>query len=112
MPAKPARRTTTSLPDPACDAAFTRVIKDGPSQILDVGRRTRNISPALRRALIVRDGGCTEDGCDMPLDRCEVHHVIPWQDGGPTNLDNCELKFRRDHIRAHEQLAREKKRGP
>ena len=47
-----------------CDAAFTRVIKDGPSQILDVGRKTRNISPALRRALIVRDGGCVEEGCD------------------------------------------------
>jgi hypothetical protein len=48
----------------------------------------------------------------MPPDGCEVHHKIPWQDGGPTNLENCELKCRRDHIRTHERLAREKKRGP
>ena len=93
-----------------CDAAFTRVIKDGKSQVLDVGRKTRNISPALRRALIARDRGCTEDGCDMPPDGCEVHHKIPWQDGGPTNLENCELKCRRDHIRTHERLRKE--RGP
>jgi len=50
----------------ACDASISRIITHGPSQILDVGRRTRTISPALRRALVVRDAGCVHPGCDRP----------------------------------------------
>ncbi len=50
----------------ACDASISRIVTDGPSQILDVGRRTRTIGPALRRALVVRDGGCVHPGCDRP----------------------------------------------
>src|SRR6266511_4267087 len=37
-----------------------------PSQLLDLGRATRAVSPALRRALAVRDGGCAAVGCDRP----------------------------------------------
>src|SRR6266542_1673778 len=41
-----------------------------PSQLLDLGRATRVVPPALRRALAVRDGGCAAVGCDRPtLDR-------------------------------------------
>ena len=50
----------------ACDASISRIITDGPSQILDVGRRTRTIGPAMRRALVVRDAGCVHPGCDRP----------------------------------------------
>ena len=48
----------------ACDAGLSRVITDGPSQPLDVGRRTRTVPPALRTALAVRDRGCVFPGCD------------------------------------------------
>ena len=37
-----------------------------PTQLLDLGRTTRLVTPALRRALAVRDGGCIAAGCDRP----------------------------------------------
>ncbi len=85
----------------ACDAAISRVITTGPSQILDVGRRTRTIHPALRRALVARDGGCTHPGCDRPPSWCEAHHLHHWADGGPTTLANLTLLCRRHHRHTH-----------
>jgi len=72
----------------ACDCKLTRVITDGPSQILDVGRATREISPALWNALVARDKHCTEPGCSLSPAFCEAHHIVYWTNGGPTNLDN------------------------
>lgn len=87
----------------ACDAAVVRVITDGPSQVLDVGRATRTIPPAIRRALAVRDGGCVFDGCDRPPAWTDAHHIVHWADGGPTCLDNLCLLCRRHHRLVHEQ---------
>jgi hypothetical protein len=86
----------------ACDAGITRVITAGASQPLDVGRRTRTIPPALRTALTVRDRGCVWPGCDRPPPWTDAHHLIPWIDGGPTNLDNLALLCRRHHRSVHE----------
>jgi hypothetical protein len=86
----------------ACDARISRVITDGPSQPLDVGRRTRTIPPALRTALIVRDRGCTFPGCDRPPPWTDAHHLVAWIDGGPTSLDNLALLCRRHHRAVHE----------
>jgi uncharacterized protein DUF222/HNH endonuclease len=41
-----------------------------------------------RHAMIIRDKGCSFPGCDAPPQHCEAHHVIPWADGGPTDVDN------------------------
>ncbi|MCA0295092.1 MAG: HNH endonuclease [Actinobacteria bacterium] len=30
-------------------------------------------------------------GCDAPPSACEAHHVVPWQQGGPTALWNLVL---------------------
>jgi len=73
-----------------------------PSQVLDVGRRTRTISPALRRALVVRDAGCVHPGCDRPPSWCEGHHLRHWVDGGTTDLANLILLCRRHHRAQHE----------
>ncbi|MGH8908383.1 MAG: DUF222 domain-containing protein, partial [Egibacteraceae bacterium] len=73
----------------ACDAAVSRVIVNGPSQILDAGRATRTVTPAQRRALTVRDKGCV--GCQAPAAWCEAHHIVPWANGGPTDLINLTL---------------------
>ena len=43
-----------------------RVITDGPSQVIDVGRQTKVIPKGLWRALVARDGGCVAPGCDRP----------------------------------------------
>jgi len=86
----------------ACDAGLSRVIVDGASQPLDVGRRTRTISPALRTALVVRDGGCVWPGCDRPAPFTDAHHLTSWIDGGATALDNLALVCRVHHRTVHE----------
>jgi hypothetical protein len=86
----------------ACDASVARVVMRGGSEVLDLGRRTRVVSPALRRALEHRDQGCVEPGCDAPAEWCDAHHRVPWWAGGETNLDNLELRCRRHHIDVHE----------
>ena len=79
----------------ACDAALV-VMRHAPDgSVLDVGRRTRAISPALRRALDHRDGGCRFPGCGLKL--CDGHHVEHWADGGETKLGNTLLLCRRHH---------------
>ena len=85
----------------ACDAGIVRIITDGDSQPIDVGRRTRTIPPALRRALDLRDGGCVWEGCNAPASWCDAHHIIHWADGGETNLNNCQLLCRKHHTRTH-----------
>ena len=77
----------------ACDAA-TVTMHHGPAgEVLDVGRRTRTISPALRRALAARDGHCRFPGCRAR--RVDAHHVEHWAHGGATALDNLVLLCRR-----------------
>ena len=85
----------------ACDAA-TVTLRHGPGgEILDVGRRTRTISPALRRALAARDRQCRFPGCGNL--RVDAHHVEHWADGGRTALDNLVLLCRRHHRAVHEE---------
>ena len=85
----------------ACDA--TRVVmrhsEDG--QIVDVGARTRTVSPALRRALQHRDHGCRFPGCGLRF--AEGHHIRHWAHGGPTTLSNLALLCRRHHRAVHEE---------
>jgi hypothetical protein len=87
----------------ACDAAVGRVIMRGRSEVLDVGRRTREPTPALRRALNARDRTCVEPGCDAPAEWCDAHHRVHWIHGGATDLDNLELRCRRHHIAQHQR---------
>ena len=85
----------------ACDAA-TVTMRHGPGgEILDVGRRTRTISPALRRALAARDRQCRFPGCGNR--RVDAHHVRHWADGGRTALDNLVLLCRRHHRAVHDE---------
>lgn len=85
----------------ACDAGIHRIITDGPSSILDYGRTTRTIPPAVYTSLVVRDWGCRFPGCDRPADWCEGHHIQPWELGGPTCLSNLVLLCSRHHHRIH-----------
>lgn len=74
---------------------------DSDGKILDVGRRTRTIPTAIRRALTVRDEGCQFPGCG--LGHCEAHHLKHWANGGETSLDNLVLLCRRHHRAVHEE---------
>ncbi|MFN8035473.1 MAG: DUF222 domain-containing protein [Acidimicrobiia bacterium] len=92
----------------ACDAILNRlgIHRDHPELIdlghIDLGRRSRVISPKLRRALIARDGGCSIAGCDRPHHWCDAHHIVHWADGGNTDLENLVLLCRRHHTQVHE----------
>ncbi|WP_248840652.1 HNH endonuclease signature motif containing protein [Frankia sp. AgKG'84/4] len=85
----------------SCDAEVTRILLDPQGVPLDVGRTTRTIPPALRRALAVRDRGCVFPGCDRPPSWCEGHHVIHWPCGGVTALHNLVLLCGTHHRRVH-----------
>ena len=85
----------------ACDAA-TVGMRHGPAgEMLAVGRRTRTISPALRRALHARDRQCRFPGCRNV--RVDAHHIRHWAHGGATTLDNLVLLCRRHHRAVHEE---------
>jgi len=86
----------------ACDAGLVQVTRStGPGQpVLNVGRRTRTIPPALRRALEARDRGCRFPGCGSRF--TDAHHVRHWADGGDTSLANTLLLCRHHHRLVHE----------
>jgi hypothetical protein len=88
-----------------CDADITRVITEGASEILDLGRATRTPSPAIRKALHLRDGHCRFRGCDRPAVWCDAHHIVHWLRGGKTCLDNLILLCRHHHGLLHEGRA-------
>ena len=84
-----------------CDGAVVATV-DGPKgEPLSVGRRTRAISPALRRALMSRDRGCRFPGC-AATHRLHGHHVRHWAEGGETALDNLVLLCPAHHRLVHE----------
>ena len=85
----------------ACDAGKVVMEHDSSGKILDVGRRTRTISTAIRRALSVRDEGCQFPGCSLKY--CEAHHLKHWADGGETSLENLVLLCRHHHRAVHEE---------
>jgi hypothetical protein len=43
---------------PRSNGTVVRVVRGSESEVLDVGRKTRVVPPAIRRALRARDGGC------------------------------------------------------
>src|SRR5258706_2817679 len=69
----------------ACDGTLSRVLK-ADSLPIDVGRATRAISPAQRRALKAHYRGCCGPGCDRPINWTTPHHMEFWSRGGPTDL--------------------------
>jgi hypothetical protein len=85
----------------ACDTSIHRVITDGTGSILDYGRSTRSIPPAVYTSLVLRDWGCRFPGCDRPSEWCEGHHIWHWEDGGPTNLPNLVLLCSKHHHIIH-----------
>ena len=64
---------------------------------LQLGRTRRIATRGQTAALIARDHGCSFPGCDTAPEWCERHHVIPWSDGGPTDLQNLTLLCRYHH---------------
>jgi hypothetical protein len=84
----------------ACDASLVALSERNGSTVR-VGRKTRTISPGLRRALTARDRGCRFPGCENHR-FVDAHHVRHWARGGETALGNLVLLCRRHHRLVHE----------
>jgi Domain of unknown function DUF222./HNH endonuclease. len=87
----------------ACDALIIPAVLGTHSEVLDVGRAKRLFTPAMLRAMWVRDKGCTIIGCTAPPQWADAHHIIHWVDGGETSLLNGALLCGRHHTIAHQK---------
>ncbi|MEZ5115760.1 MAG: DUF222 domain-containing protein [Candidatus Nanopelagicales bacterium] len=84
----------------SCDAAVRRLVLDPAGIPIDVGRATRVIPTGTRIAVEHRDRHCRWPGCPSPIR--EVHHVVHWAGGGPTNTGNCVGLCWWHHRQVHE----------
>jgi hypothetical protein len=85
-----------------CNATISTMVHDADGSVLAVGRRTRQPSPALRRAARERDHyRCRFPGCESR--RTDLHHIRHWAHGGPTSLDNMLSLCRRHHTIIHDK---------
>jgi hypothetical protein len=96
------RVSSETLRRVACDCALVPTLTGSHVTTLNIGRRTRTIPPALRRALWLRDRGCSFPGC--PHTRfLHGHHIRHWLHGGETSLENLILVCPRHHHLVHEE---------
>jgi hypothetical protein len=84
-----------------CDCSVVRIIENEKGEPLDVGRKTRTIPPAIRRALNARDRGCRFPGCCFKR-YVDGHHVKHWANGGETKLSNLVTLCHFHHRLVHE----------
>jgi len=94
VPAETSRRI-------ACDCSIVHWHEGKQDEPLNIGRKTRSIPPAIRRALKRRDQGCRFPGCTCHR-FVDAHHIQHWADGGETSMDNLVLLCRTHHRLVHE----------
>jgi hypothetical protein len=109
LPGAPAAEMEFSLPISsktverlACDSSVTRILLGSDSMVIDVGRAKRTISGPARKALNVRDRGCTWPGCERPASWTSGHHIQHWLHGGNNQPPNLTLLCYRHHWMVHE----------
>jgi len=84
-----------------CDAKAVVLVENDDGTPLSVGRKSRTVPTAIKRALQARDKGCTFPGCRHER-FVDAHHVRHWSAGGETSLDNLMLLCSRHHKLVHE----------
>ena len=85
----------------ACDSDKVVILEIGTGEPLSVGRKTRVVPAAIKRALWSRDKGCTFPGCTNKR-FVNAHHIRHWSAGGETALENLMLLCTRHHRLVHE----------
>ena len=83
-----------------CDAVLSKVLT-AEGRVLEHGRAVRDFTSSQRQAVLIRDGGCRYPGCALGPRHCEVHHVVPWQLGGRTDVSNAVALCRHHHGVVH-----------
>ncbi len=84
-----------------CDGDAVVIVENEDGEPLSVGRKTRTVPTAIKRALQSRDKGCVFPGCHYTR-FVDAHHIRHWSAGGETNLDNLLLLCSRHHRLVHE----------
>jgi hypothetical protein len=86
----------------ACDATISWMLHDAGGSLLDIGRRRRAPTAALRRAVRERDGyRCAFPGCNSR--KADIHHIKTWASGGKTKLGNLLSLCRFHHTIVHKK---------
>jgi hypothetical protein len=85
----------------ACNATIIPWVLGGDGQVLDAGRDSRFFQPIQRKAMRLQQKCCQAEGCDMPPEWCDAHHLEPWAAGGKTNLKDGALLCSHHHRLAH-----------
>ena len=85
----------------ACAAHILPIVMNGAGVPIDIGRSRRPYTIAARIAVVLRDRGCAFPGCDRPPRWTDIHHIIAWHHGGPTDRDNGVALCRHHHRRIH-----------
>ena len=92
---------TTTARRLCCDAGVVVTQVDAHGEPLSVGRKTRTIPAAIKRALLLRDRTCRFPGCTHSR-YVDGHHVEHWANGGETALSNLMLLCSAHHTLLHE----------
>ncbi|MEO6200891.1 MAG: DUF222 domain-containing protein [Cryobacterium sp.] len=74
-----------------CAGGYQKIVFGPSGEVLSLGKKERFFTPAQRKAIAARDGGCIIPGCTVPAYWSEVHHVIAWRHHGLTDVDNGVL---------------------
>ncbi len=82
-----------------CDANLRPVLeRDGVA--CNVGRDERLVPRRIRRLIEHRDQGCRVPGCHRRIG-LDIHHIVHWEDGGPTDSANLVTLCRTHHRQHH-----------
>ena len=81
----------TTIRHMACSGGYQFITIDAYGSIHGLGSPQRCFTAAQRRAIMVRDGGCSVPGCGIPAAWREIHHIDPAENDGPTHTDNGVL---------------------
>jgi len=84
-----------------CDGHTVIIGEDEKGEPLNIGRKTRTVSTAIKRALQSRDKCCAFPGCHHTR-FVDAHHIEHWSAGGETSLDNLMLLCSQHHKLVHE----------
>ena len=84
----------------ACDATIAIAVDDDVGHTMYEGRARRFPTKAQRREVMRRDRHCRFPGCTN-VTFANVHHIVPWEPDGPTDLSNLVLACLHHHHLVH-----------
>jgi hypothetical protein len=82
-----------------CDCTIRSVIEEHGKPIF-TSERQHTVSQRLRKLVEQRDGGCARPECTQTK-WLHIHHIVHWEDGGPTKTSNLCALCPHDHREVH-----------